>query len=113
MNLPIEIIKNILEYDNKIKYRNGRFMNQLQIDNDISTMLDNIPKKHKYFTEMRSIYWNSFVELFANSGRKKFILEYNNYLSNYDHNGKLVQNNITFSFITKSVLNKRIERFTG
>lgn len=108
--LPIDLVVKILEFDNIIKYRNGKFMNQIQLDKDAVSLLENIPKKHKYFTGMNRYYWNSFVELYANRGRKKLILEYNNYLSNYDSSGKLVQNNITFSFITKSILKPSLSK---
>ena len=104
MNLPTDIIVYILQFDNKIKYRNGKFMNQIQLDNDTITMLENIPKKYRYFTGMKPCYWNSFVELYINPiYPKKMIIEYNNYLSNYDRDGYIVKSNITYSFTVKYI----------
>jgi hypothetical protein len=107
-NLPEDIIVRILDYDNKIKYRNGKFMTQLQINDETRRCLNKISSKYQYFTGKSSEYWNSYVELFANHGETKYIVEYNNYLSNFDEHGTCISNKITYSFIVKSLLHKRI-----
>lgn len=109
-NLPEDIIVRILEYDNKIKYRNGKFMTQLQINDEMKLNLNKISNKYQYFTGRSDEYWNSYVELFANDGETKYILEYNNYLSHFDENCRCIGNKITYSFTLKSLLHKRITK---
>ena len=109
-NLPEDIIVRILEYDNKIKYRNGKFMSQLQINDETKLNLCKISSKYQYFTVRSSEYWNSYVELFVNQGETKYIVEYNNDLSNFDEHGACISNKITYSFIVKSLLHKRITK---
>jgi hypothetical protein len=107
-NLPEDIIVHILDYDNKIKYRNGKFMTQLQINDETKLNLSKISTKYQYFTGKINEYWNSYVELFVNEGETKYIVEYNNYLSNFDERGRCISNKITYSFIVKSLVHKRI-----
>ena len=40
--LPLEIIHHILEYTGKIKYRNGKYMNQIATDDDRYKILQTI-----------------------------------------------------------------------
>ena len=40
---PLEIIHRILEYDGRIKYRNGKYMNQISQEDDRYQMLKQIP----------------------------------------------------------------------
>ena len=42
--LPLEIVHRILEYDGRIKYRNGKYMNQIAQDDDRYQMLQGIPQ---------------------------------------------------------------------
>ena len=42
--LPLEIIHHILEYTGKIKYRNGKYMNQIATDDDRYKILQTIPQ---------------------------------------------------------------------
>ena len=42
--LPLEIVHRILEYDGRIKYRNGKYMNQIAQDDDRYKMLLTVPK---------------------------------------------------------------------
>jgi len=41
--LPVEIIHRILEYDGRIKYRNGKYMNQIDPDDYRYHLLRKIP----------------------------------------------------------------------
>jgi len=41
--LPLEIVHKILEYDGKIKYRNGKYMNQISLDDERYSILQNMP----------------------------------------------------------------------
>jgi hypothetical protein len=41
--LPLEIVHHILQYDGKIKYRNGKYMNQIATDDDRYKILQTIP----------------------------------------------------------------------
>jgi hypothetical protein len=41
--LPVEIVRIILQYDGRIKYRNGKYVNQIVPDDDRYKMLLQIP----------------------------------------------------------------------
>ena len=41
---PLEIVHRILEYDGRIKYRHGKYMNQIAQDDDRYKMLLTVPK---------------------------------------------------------------------
>ena len=43
-HLPLEIVHRILEYDGRIKYRHGKYMNQIAQDDDRYIMLQAIPQ---------------------------------------------------------------------
>ena len=42
--LPLEIVHRILEYDGRIKYRHGKYMNQISKNDDRYEMLLTVPK---------------------------------------------------------------------
>ena len=42
--LPLELVNRILEYDGRIKYRYGKYMNQIAQDDDRYEMLLTVPK---------------------------------------------------------------------
>ena len=52
---PLEIVHRILEYDGRIKYRNGKYMNQIAQDDDRYQMLQGIPQFHSN----KSSEWSS------------------------------------------------------
>jgi len=72
--LPMEVVVHILEYTNKIKYRNGKFIDQIDENDYRRSLLTNLPKiniirykdinqifcyrryLHNYILELRSIY---------------------------------------------------------
>ena len=43
---PFEIVHRILEYDGRIKYRHGKYMNRIAQDDDRYKMLQGIPQYH-------------------------------------------------------------------
>jgi len=45
---PQEIVHHILEYDGRIKYRNGKYMNQIDPDDDRYKMLQQMPQIQPY-----------------------------------------------------------------
>ena len=63
--LPLEVVHCILEYDGRIKYRNGKFMNQITQDDDRYKML--LKRAPKYFeTQMLddgNVIYKTRVEL--------------------------------------------------
>jgi hypothetical protein len=84
--LPIELVDCILQYDGRIKYRNGKFMTQIIQNPELARQLNAIPKKNQYFSGKPDFYWNSVVEFYVFTvdpstpvGVTKFVLEYNNY----------------------------------
>jgi hypothetical protein len=46
--LPLEIVHRILEYDGRIKYRHGKYMNQIAQDDDRYKMLQSMPRIYAY-----------------------------------------------------------------
>jgi hypothetical protein len=46
--LPFEIVHYILEYDGRIKYRHGKYMNQIAQDDDRYKMLLTVPQIRSY-----------------------------------------------------------------
>ena len=53
---PLEIVHRILEYDGRIKYRNGKYMNQIAQDDDRYQMLQPIPKTHSFIDNHNFFY---------------------------------------------------------
>ena len=53
--LPVELVHRILEYDGRIKYRHGKYMNQIAQDDDRYKMLQGIPQFHS----KKSSEWSS------------------------------------------------------
>jgi hypothetical protein len=47
--LPTDVIVYILEFDNKIKYRNSKSMNQIQIDDKTHILLKSISLSNKRY----------------------------------------------------------------
>jgi len=47
--LPLEIVHRILEYDGRIKYRHGKYMNQIAQDDDRYKILQIMPKPCSYY----------------------------------------------------------------
>jgi len=46
--LPLELVHRILEYDGRIKYRHGKYMNQIDPDDDRYKMLKQMPQIQPY-----------------------------------------------------------------
>jgi hypothetical protein len=58
--LPLEIVHRILEYDGRIKYRNGKYMNQISPDDDRYAMLQNMPLIQP-FNKNNNNFWSIFI----------------------------------------------------
>jgi len=77
-HLPLELVHCILEYEGSIKYRNGKYMNQISQDDDRYKMLQNIPqliqnqcdwwnitivtRKHVIYIEKYMIWYSTYVD---------------------------------------------------
>ena len=59
--LPLELIYLILEYDGRIKYRNGKYMNQIAQDDDRYKMLQSMP--HIYTCKDMPLWWLMEIQL--------------------------------------------------
>jgi hypothetical protein len=87
--LPQDIIHRILEYDGRIKYRHGKYMNQIYQDDDRYHLLRKIPV-------FQRDYWYT----------GNFVVYRMNY-SNYDNENKhmmivyIFENSITYLYLNK------------
>ena len=62
--LPLEIVHLILEYDGRIKNRNGKYMNQIAQDDDRYLMLQKIPQ---FYSNISSNWSSSHIILLKNT----------------------------------------------
>jgi len=108
MLLPLDIIIYIFSFEPCMKYRNGKFMNQIPRHSEIYEKLLHAPRKHRYFTDKPIHYWNSCVEMFSNHGLVKYTMEYNNYKSVFDASGVCLDNKVSFYYHKKNLLDDRI-----
>ena len=61
--LPLEIVHRILEYDGRIKFRHGKYMNQIAQDDDRYQMLQGIPQ---FYSNKSSEWSSSHIRLIKN-----------------------------------------------
>ena len=54
--LPLELVHRILEYDGRIKYRHGKYMNQIAQDDDRYKMLQTMPQILPYPNQWQHVY---------------------------------------------------------
>ena len=57
--LPVELVHRILEYDGRIKYRHGKYMNQIAQDDDRYKMLQSIPQMLPFPNRLH--YWYMII----------------------------------------------------
>jgi hypothetical protein len=58
--LPLELVHRILEYDGRIKYRHGKYMNQIAQDDDRYKMLLTVPQILSY---PNHLHWGYLIIL--------------------------------------------------
>ena len=58
--LPLEIVHRILEYEGKIKYRHGKYMNQIAQDDDRYKMLLTMPQIKPFPNYIQSWYMSVY-----------------------------------------------------
>ena len=63
---PKEIVHHILEYDGRIKYRNGKYMNQIAQDDERYKMLQTIPKIEPFYNNNNN-FWTIFISINNNN----------------------------------------------
>ena len=76
MLLPKEIVHKILEYDGSIKYRNGKYINQIMIDNKYNKVIKTVNIKYFYQQKIKMFPINNFyIEiLFSNNNKNMGII---------------------------------------
>lgn len=80
--LPLELVNRILEYAGKMKCRNGKYMNQIDPDDDRYTMLKNMPKIIPNVVSGWSIH---IPPLYNSSGKKYKRIYYNKYVCSWTY----------------------------
>lgn len=72
MLLPKEIVNKILEYDGSIKYRNGKYINQIIIDSKYKKLIKLINYKYLYQHKIKSFLSNKFyIDILISNNYKK------------------------------------------
>ena len=71
--LPLDIIHHILEYNGRIKYRNGKYMNQIAQDDDRYKMLQTIPKIKPFYNNNNN-FWTIFISINNNNINKSICI---------------------------------------
>ena len=77
--LPLEIVHRILEYDGRIKYRHGKYMNQIAQDDDRYKMLLTVPK-------IETCYNHYLYMTITGNGNKIFCEKYETLWYHYGEN---------------------------
>ena len=90
-NLPLDIIILILEYDNKIKYRNGKFINQIS-NNDSRIEIINKSYIFKY---------QYYMEYSYEAYSQKEYINFNSYMIEFKKPRDLPKNEFKIYFMTK------------
>jgi hypothetical protein len=87
-NLPLEIVNIILSYDNIIRFRNGKYIDQIANNDSRKLLLEKIPSKYDYFWLVEHDIMTSVVLHINNT--KYFAIDYNNYVlsvATFQHSG--------------------------
>jgi len=63
-HIPLDIVIHILQFDNKIKYRNGKFMNQISEHDERSKLLYKLPLKYIFYMINHVGTYKGFRRLF-------------------------------------------------
>ena len=61
LNLPIDIVNKILDYDGSIKYRNGKYINQISKTDKRYEMLLNIRRSFMHDRYLTNLYYKSVL----------------------------------------------------
>jgi len=60
--LPTELINRILEYDGRIKYRNGKYMNRISQDDDRYKIVKSLPRIVPFYSNSSMNYWTIWIK---------------------------------------------------
>ena len=77
-NLPIDIIKKILDFNGAIKYRNGVFIDQIDKKDYRYNLLLSIPKPYHYINSFFNFHYIIFFPRALYSTVKRFLHIYSN-----------------------------------
>ena len=79
-NLPLDIIKNIIKFNETIKWRNGVFIDQIDKNDPRYSLLKTIPRPFRYLNSYFNFHYIIFFPRQIYSTVKRFLHVYSSYI---------------------------------